>query len=180
MKKILLTFVLVLAGFAAFGQADHFFAHKSGKFTLKMDAMGQTMETQTIFDDYGAKQWSSTSVMGQKVTTLFTDGKSYMLTPQFQEVPAQDMVNYMDLTPEIIEQYDIKMVGIENIDGYDCMVYTLKINQQGMEGKGKTWIWDGFSIRAEVNIMGMTIVTRLTKLETDIPVDQSLFILPNK
>ena len=49
-----------------------------------------------------------------------------------------------------------------------------------MEGKGKTWIWDGFSIRAEVNIMGMTIVTRLTKLETDIPVDQNLFILPNK
>ena len=178
MKKLLLVTILSLVGIAGFAQAEHYFAHKSGKFTLKMEVMGQTFATETIFDDYGAKQWSRVDMMGQKAVTLLLDGKSYMLKPRFQEAPAQEMVNYMALTPEVIEQYDIKMVGIEKVDGYDCMVYTLKINQQGMEGKGKTWIWDGFSIRAEINMMGMTIVTRLTDLQVDIPVDQSLFVLP--
>lgn len=180
MKKILFVLLLVLTGFAASAQSDHYFAHKSGKFTLKMDMMGQTVTTQTVFDDYGASQWSQTDMMGQKVVTLMKAGKSYMLKPSFQEVPSQEMVNYMNLTPEAISEYGIKMVGIEKIDGYDCMVYTLNINQQGMEGKGKTWIWDGFSIRAEVSIMGMTMVTRLTDLQLDVPVDQNLFKLPGE
>lgn len=178
MKKFFLIIILSLVGIAGFAQADHYFAHKSGKFTLKMDVMGQTATTVTYFDDYGAKQWSQVDMMGTKAVTLMTGGKSYMLKPSFQEVPVQETVNYMNLTPEAIKEYDIKMVGIEKVDGYDCMVYTLIINQQGMEGKGKTWIWDGFSIRAEVNIMGMTIVTRLSDLQVDIPVDQNLFELP--
>ena len=178
MKRYLCLFLLLI-GFTAFAQSERLFDHKSGKFTMQMEFGGQTIKTYTVFDDFGAKQWSQTETMGQLVSTLLLDGKSYILTPMFQELPTQETVNYMNLTPEVIQKYKIEMVGIDTVEGYDCLVYTLKVNQQGFEGDGKVWIWDGIPICSVVTIMNMTMVTTISNLEVDIPVDQSLFQLPN-
>lgn len=176
MKKIILLLVLTLMPLIGWGQ--QFFTYKTGSFDLEMNVAGQKMNTHTVFADYGALQYAEVNVMGQAVKTVMRDGKTYMTSPQFQEVPQEVPVNYCDLTPEAIEQYGIQMVGIEQMDGYDCLVYTLTMDVQGMEGKGKVWIWEGFSIRAEVSVMGMKVVTRLKNLQLDTPVDMSLFNLP--
>ncbi|MDT3366593.1 MAG: hypothetical protein LIQ26_04905, partial [Bacteroidota bacterium] len=123
-------------------------------------------------------QRADVNAMGQDIVTILRDGKTYMIKPNFQEMPAEDAINYNALDQATIDKYGIKMIGIEKMDGYDCLVYTLKMDVQGFEGKGKVWIWDGFSIRAEVNVMGMTVVTKLQNLQLDTPVDMSLFNLP--
>ena len=178
MKKILILLALILLPMLGFAQSNHCYTYKSGSFDLETNAAGQKMVTHSVFDDYGALQYGEMNVMGQVVKTVMRDGKNYMVAPQFQEFPAQDVVNYTELTPEIIEQYGIQMVGIESMMGYDCMVYTLKVDYQGMEAKCKAWIWEGFTIRSEVTVMGMKVVSTIKNLELDIPVDQNLFKLP--
>lgn len=178
MKKFLLVAALALLPVLGFAQNNHFFNHETGSFDLAVNVMGQDMVTHTVFADFGALQYATVNAMGQDVVTVLRDGKSYMIKPNFQEVPAEDAINYNALDQATIDKYNIKMVGIEKMDGYDCLVYTLKMEVQGFEGKGKVWIWDGFTVRAEVNVMGMTVVTKLKNLQLDVPVDMSLFDIP--
>lgn len=181
MKRLFILLVLSLLPLAGFAQGDqHYFSYKTGSFDLEMNFAGQKMTTHTVFADYGALQYGEVSVMGQNIKTVLRDGKSYMVAPQFQEVPTETAVNYCNLTPEVIEQYGIQMVGLEQMDGYECLVYTLTMNVQDMEGKGKVWIWEGFTIRAEVNVMGMKVVSVIKNLQLDTPVDMALFDLPQK
>ena len=175
MKKFLLIAVLALLPVLGFAQNNHYFNHETGSFDQSVSVMGQDMVTHIVFADYGALQRLDMNTMGQDVTTIFRDGKTYMVKPNFQVMPTEDNVNYNDLDQATIDKYNIKMVGIESMDGYDCLVYTLKMDVQGMEGKGKVWVWDGFQVRAEVNVMGMTVVTKLKNLKLDVPVDMSLF-----
>lgn len=180
MKRILLLSIILLSCLGLRVQGQHYFSYKSGSFDLSMNIAGQDMITHTVFDDYGALQYAEVDAMGQKVKTVLREGKTYMVAPQFMEMPSETPVNYCDLSPEAIEQYGIQMVGIEKMDGYDCLVYTLKMEVQGMEGKGKVWVWEGFAIRAEVTVMGMKLVTVLKNLQLDTPVDASLFEIPAK
>jgi len=180
MKKFFLLLALAILPLFGFAQAQQtYFTFKSGSFDLEVNAAGQKMVTHSIFDDYGALQYAEMSVMGQTVKTVIRDGKTYMVSPQFQEIPAQqEQVNYLNLTQEVIDKYDIKMVGIESMQGYDCMVYTLKAEFQGMEAASKAWVWDGFAIRTETTVMGMKVISTLKNLKLDIPVDPALFVLP--
>ena len=178
MKKFLLVAALAILPVLGFSQNNHYFNHETGSFDLVVNMMGQDMVTHTVFADYGAFQRADVNAMGQDIVTILRDGKTYMIKPNFQEMPAEDAINYNALDQATIDKYGIKMIGIEKMDGYDCLVYTLKMDVQGFEGKGKVWIWDGFSIRAEVNVMGMTVVTKLQNLQLDTPVDMSLFNLP--
>ena len=180
MKKTLLFLVLALLPVFGFAQGEQYYSYKTGSYDLVVSMTGQKMTTHVIFAEYGAYQYSEMEMMGQKVKTLMRDGRSWMIAPGVQEVPMEDNVNYNNLTPEAIQKFGIEMVGLEEVDGYDCLVYTLKMNYQGMEGKGKTWIWEGFPIRAEVTIMGMKLVTTLKNLELDTDVDMSLFEIPEK
>lgn len=180
MKKFLLAAVLAILPVLGFAQNDRFFNHETGSFDLVVNMMGQDMVTHTVFAGYGALQRAEVDAMGQHIVTVLRDGKTYMVSPNFQEVPTEETVNYNALDQATIDKYGIKMIGIEKMDGYDCLVYTLKMDVQGFEGKGKVWIWDGFSIRAEVNVMGMTVVTKLKNLQLDTPVDKSLFDIPAK
>ena len=178
MKRLFSIAILLLSSLVALAQADHFFTYETGSFDLVMNMSGQKMTTHAVFADYGALQITEMDMMGQKVKTLSRDGKNYMLAPKFQEIPQQEAVNYNALTPEVIEQYGIQMVGFDSAEGFDCMVYTLTMEVQGMEAKSKVWVWEGFPIRTESTVMGMKMVTTIKNLELDIPVDKSLFALP--
>lgn len=172
--------MLSLFSIAGLAQENRFFSYKSGSFDLVMEVMGQEMVTSTVFDDYGALQCAELEMMGQKVKTVMRDGKTYVVSPFFQEAPSEETVNYMDLSPEVIEKYGITMSGIESVDGKDCLVFSLKVKQQGMDADAKTWVWEGFPIRSETKVMGMTIVTRLKNLKLDIPVDPAVFEIPSE
>lgn len=178
MKKILFSLILALLPMFGFAQSFHFYTYKSGSFDIETNAAGQKMVIHNVFDDYGSMQYNEMNMMGQMVKTVMRDGKNYMLAPKFQEIPQQEAVNYNALTPEVIEQYGIQMVGFDSAEGFDCMVYTLTMEVQGMEAKSKVWVWEGFPIRTESTVMGMKMVTTIKNLELDIPVDKSLFALP--
>ena len=181
MKKILILMVLTLLPVVGFAQNNHFFSYKSGSFDLDMNVTGQKMATHCVFDDFGALQSSEMPMMGQTIRTVIRDGKTYLVEPQFQEMTDQpDPINYSDLSPENIEKYHIQMVGLETVDGYECVIYTLMMEVQGMTAKGKVWVWEGFPIRTETTVMGMKVVTLMKNLLLDVPVDSSLFELPAK
>ena len=180
MKRILTLLAAVLIGLTALAQNRHYFSYETGSFDLVANVMGSDMTTHTVFADYGALQYCEVEMMGQKYKTVIRDGKNYIVSPMFQEVEADEPVNYSDLSPEAIRKYDIKMVGLESLDGYECLVYTLKMEVQGMQANAKVWIWEGFSIRSEATVMGMKMTTTLKNLKLDAPVDMSLFELPKK
>ena len=96
--------------------------------------MGQKIESKGYFDDYGNLQSSKANTFGMEISTILRDGKTYMVNhsaKQVQEVPAQESINYLDLTDEIIAQYKIQEVGKETVAGKDCVKYTMEVSQMG-------------------------------------------------
>ena len=61
-----LAIIAVLAAFCVGAQAqEKLYEVKSGKITMEMDMMGQTMVQEIYFDDYGAKQATVMNMQGQ-------------------------------------------------------------------------------------------------------------------
>jgi len=105
----------------------------------------------------------------------------------YQYLPAQNMAMKMqsDKTPESsespieiikgIEKYNPKIVGIEKIDGKDCLV--VEYNAEGTNIK--SWIWKekGFPLKMEISTSSGTITTEFKNIEfVDIP--DNMFELP--
>ena len=170
---------LVLLPVMGFAQDKHLYSHETGRFDLVADMGGMTMTSKFTFADFGATRRVEMEVMGQKVVMVEKGGKRYLVSPSFREMPADEaVVNYNDLTPEVIEKYSIKQLDDEQIGDYKCTVYTFKKKDQGVDADCKIWIWKGFPIKSENSAMGITVETLIQNLEVDVPVDRSLFELP--
>ena len=180
MKRILFIIAMAILPIMGFAQNNHEFPDATGCYTLSTDMMGTAIVSYGYFADYGALQRNETEVMGQKVVTLKINGKAYMISPSFREVPSEVSINFDNLTPALIEKYSIKKLGSETLDGRECQVYTFKQNTQGIEGDLKVWIWRGLPLRTEATVMGTTIVSKITEVELGIDLDPSLFELPKK
>lgn len=181
MKRLLAVIALALMpvmGIAQDNVKDRLFADETGHFTMVVDMGALKVLSECWFMDYGARQRNEMEIMGEKVITLKINGMSYLIAPQFQEVPDDEVVNFNNLTPEVMEKHDIKKAGSEKIDGYDCDIYTFQKSQQGVVANAKVWIWHGLPIRTEVGTVGFTVVQTISNLEVGVPVDPALFELP--
>ena len=69
--------IAILAAFCVGAHAqEKIYDVKSGKVTMEMDMMGQTIVQEMYFDDYGAKQATLMEMRGRKVRSLEVDGKT--------------------------------------------------------------------------------------------------------
>jgi hypothetical protein len=71
------------------------------------EVMGQKAEGVAYFDDYGALEASKSEANGMEVITIARDGKTYVVIPsakQVREIPAQQSVNYLNLTDDVVEK----------------------------------------------------------------------------
>ena len=81
MKKFFSFCAVLLVAVAAMAQnGTKYYGIKSGTIKIEMDMMGQTIPSTIYFDDYGAKQATSISMMGMEMTQINKDGKMYKET----------------------------------------------------------------------------------------------------
>ncbi len=181
MKRLLTLIALALlpvVGFAQDNGLGRLSEDETGHYTMTMDMGPMKIVSEGWFIDYGARSRTEMVVMGEKVVTIKINDKMYMISPQFREVPSSQTVNFNNLTPDVIEQYDIKKLDKETVDGYECDVYTFQKTENGITADAKVWIWHGLPIRTEVGAGDFTVVQTISNLEVGIPIDPALFELP--
>lgn len=186
MKRILSFLAVLMIVMPAFAQetVQQRYGIKSGKFVTETKVMGQTVAATTWFDDFGnvSLTRTTTSMMGQDIDmgTLMKDGKTYMINysaSQVQEMPAQESINFMDLSDAQVEKFKIKTLGMEEAAGKDCIKFSAEVSQMGQTAKINAWVWNGIPMKTVTSAMGMDIVATVTSFEEG-PVDAALLELP--
>ena len=110
-----LAIIAVLAAFCVGAQAqEKLYEVKSGKITMEMDMMGQTMVQEIYFDDYGAKQATVMNMQGQKMRQITKDGSNIMIADAAKtatKMPAMGMmgggeqrINFSNLDEKTIKK----------------------------------------------------------------------------
>lgn len=153
---------------------------KSGTITMVSEVMGQKIESKSYFDDYGALEASNTKTFGMEIATISRDGKIYIVNKaakQVQEMPAQDNVNYLNMSDEIVSKYKIQEVGNETVAGKDCIKYTMEVSQMGQTLKLTVSVWNGIPMKTVTNANGTEVTATVTSIEEG-DVDASMFEVP--
>ena len=186
MKRILTFLAVLLVATTAFAQENtpHRYGIKSGKFVTETNMMGQTVAATTWFDDFGnvSLTRTTTSIMGQDIDmgTLMKGGKNYMINysaSQVQEMPAQESINFMDLSDAQVEKFKIKTLGMEEVAGKDCIKFSAEVSERGQTAKITASVWNGIPMKTVTSVMGMDVVATVTSIEEG-PVEASLLEVP--
>ena len=182
MKKFFSLCAVLLVAVAAMAQnGTKYYGIKSGTIKIEMDMMGQTIPSTIYFDDYGAKQATSISMMGMDMTQINKDGKMYLVNKgekSVQEMPQQqEQINYMNLTDEIKAKYKIKEVGKETVAGKECTTYTVEVSQMGQTVKTTVSVWNGIAMKTVADAGGFSMSQKVTEVK-EAPVDAAIFEIP--
>ena len=181
MKKVFtICAVLLVAATAMAQDGAKRYGIKSGTITTEMDMMGQTITNTTYFDDYGAKEATSISMMGMEMTQISKDGKMYMVNKgekTVQEMPAQQSINYLNLTEEAIAKNKIKEIGKETVSGKECTIYTAEVSQMGQTAKATVSVWNGIAMKSTIDAGGFGITQKVVEV-TEGPVDAAMSEVP--
>ena len=117
---------------------------KSAIIKKDVVAMGQNVECTWYMDDYGKKESTELTmktggVAGvEKHIRTIADGSSAinidldMKTAMKMKLPEKP-INYLQLTPEIVEKYKIKETGEEDIAGKPCKSMVWKSRRWGRQ-----------------------------------------------
>ena len=182
MKKFFSLCAVLLVAVAAMAQnGTKYYGIKSGTIKIEMDMMGQTVPSTIYFDDYGAKQATSISMMGMEMTQINKDGKMYLVNKgekSVQEMPQQqEQINYLNLTDEIKAKYKIKEVGKETVAGKECTTYTVEVSQMGQTVKTTVSVWNGIAMKTTADAGGFSMSQKVTEVK-EAPVDAAIFEIP--
>ena len=182
MKKIFSLCAVLLVAVAAMAQnGTKYYGIKSGTIKIEMDMMGQTIPSTIYFDDYGAKQATSISMMGMEMTQINKDGKMYLVNKDeksVQEMPQQqEQINYLNLTDEVKAKYKIKEVGKETVAGKECTTYTVEVSQMGQTVKTTVSVWNGIAMKTVADAGGFSMSQKVTEVK-EAPVDAAIFEIP--
>lgn len=185
MKRIIsLVALLALTLSAAFAQEPvKKYELKSGIIKNVSNALGQEIETQIFFDDYGALETTKTrtEIPGKgvvEITTISRDGKVYMINPMMKpsvqeiDVKVDENVNYLNLTDAAKKKYKIEDLGTEKIGDRECTKYSQIVDQSGIKAKATIWVWKGITIKTSIKIMGMEMTTEAVEIQ------ENAYILP--
>ena len=185
MKKLMIITALLSFCIGA-GAQEKMYEVKSGKVTMEMDMMGQTMVQEIYFDDYGAKQVTVMNMQGQKMRTLQQDGSNIMVndadkTAMRMPAMGQDAanrINFLNLDEKTVKKNKIKEEGEETVAGKTCKKYTYKVMMMGQPITTTAWVYKGITLKSSTSTdfgeMGQTA----TKIEENIDIDPAMFTIP--
>ena len=181
MKRIFtLCAVLLVAVTAMAQEGAKVYGIKSGSYKTEMDMMGQTITNTTYFDDYGALQATEMNMMGMEMLQITKDGKTYLVNKgekSVQEMPAQQSINYLNLTDEVVAKNKIKETGKETVADKECTVYTAEISQMGQTAKATVSVWNGIAMKSVIDMGGFSMTTKVVEVKEG-PVDAAKFEIP--
>ena len=183
MKKSLIVCLLLFVTISLSAQ-DAKYEIKSAIIKKEMTMMGQKIETINYIDDFGKKESGDMNFPGvgnlriiqegQSVITVNLDSKQAMRA-NLPEKP----INYLQLTPEVREKYNIKETGEEEIAGKVCKKYSLDVVQMGQSVEIKAWVWKGIVLKSETAGNGMIIVDKAIEIQENAEVPADKFVVPD-
>lgn len=164
---------------------------KSGIIELQVSGMQQGKET-IYFDDWGLLEAKYThtvlSIMGMKqetnTLTLIAGDSTYsidlntktgtkMETPFMSELSKNAKTDDLtDVGKKMMQQMGGKKTGMEKIAGKRCEVWEIK--SMG----SKTWIWNGVSLKTEVNFGGMKMSSEAKSAKFNVPIPPEKVKMP--
>lgn len=174
--------------------ADATYEVKSGIVTFENAIMKGTNQI-FYFDDYGKKEARYTfmdmDVMDQKISTgnveIHID--SFLIQYDLQSKEGSKIISYLSiggtkdipkdfstLTPEFIEDFQLKELGTIEILGKECKGY----EATAMGIKTEIWIWNGIALYSRIFLSsdGKPIEIKASKLEVNVPVPADKFQVP--
>ncbi len=86
-------------------------------------------------------------------------------------------INYSGIIRDILNKYDVKLLGDGNVAGRECYVISLKPKKGEINETIKMWIDKKFwmPLKTEISMKGMNIVTEYKKLKINTGVSDDLF-----
>lgn len=187
MKKLLIIAALFVCGLGAQAQ-EKLYEVKSGKITMEMDMMGQTMVQEVYFDDYGAKQATVMDMQGQKTRQITQDGSNIMIDDAAKtatKMPAMGMmgggrseINWSNLDEKTIKKNKIEETGEETIAGKTCKVYKYKVMMMGQAVSATACVYKGIVLKSSTSTDFGEMGQKATKIEENITIDPSMFTIP--
>ena len=183
-----LAIIAVLAAFCVGAQAqEKLYEVKSGKVTMEMDMMGQTMVQEIYFDDYGAKQATVMDMQGQKMRQIAQDGSNIMIDDAAKtatKMPAMGMmggeqsINFSNLDEKTIKKNKIQEAGEETVAGKTCKVYKYKVMMMGQAVSATACVYKGIVLKSTTSTDFGEMGQKATKIEENITIDPSMFTVP--
>lgn len=176
--SIVLALAIAVTGSAQDGRK---YEIRSGIAKMVTEAMGQKMESTVYFDNYGALETDRVNANGMEISTINKEGKTYVVNHTMKNVrsaPAQNEINFLNLTEEIIKQYKIGMIGFEKIGEWNCQKYTYEIDSMGQTLTCTAWVWKGIAVKNVAQSGGMEIILTMTELQENAKVDPAVFEVP--
>ena len=185
MKKLLIITALLSFCMGA-GAQEKIYDVKSGKVTMEMDMMGQTIVQDIYFDDYGAKTATVSDFGGNKMRMLEKDGSNIMVNDAEKtavRMPAmgpgaENRINFLNLDEKTVKKNKIKEVGEETIAGKPCTKYTYKVLMMGQAVTVNVWVYKGITLKTSTKTDFGEIAMTATSIEEDVQIDPSMFTIP--
>ena len=197
MKKIVLS--VIMAAFiltASFAQEKRYGIERAilkKSSVIEMGGMQQTISSTQYIDQYGNKESaeSFTDTGGQTITvfTMIKDGYAYNanMTANFgtkTDVAAAagmddyKTVNYLNITDDVKERFQIVEKGNEQFLGKDCKRYELDVTVQGQNVKADILVWQGIVLKASMTVAGITMTEETTEIQEGAAIPSEKFELP--
>ena len=161
---------------------------------------GQAIVTQH-FDEYG-KKIESLTVLEQKMAestipslqfdnnTVRTEIKSMQFGDTIyiinlaqkigqKTVSSELIVNWLNLSNEAIEKYNLKELGEETVAGKPCKKYSSEVSQMGQTVYSEIWVWKGIELKT-IAKLGDIEITNKTAIEVqeNVEIDPKVFEVP--
>jgi len=194
MKKTLLSMIVVVTIVStAFGQEKRYGIESAivkKKSVVKAQGMEQTLSSVQYFADFGGKESTEVvmNVMGQTFTifSLMKDGYMYsanMSMGQGTKINLDAMedynaVNFLNLTDEVKQKYQIQANGVEQVLEKPCNRYEMSYTAQGQSVKGTVWVWQGLTLKSRINAAGNTVEEVVTEIQEGATIAGDKFELP--
>jgi outer membrane lipoprotein-sorting protein len=168
---------------------------KSGIVTFE-NVITQGMNQTFYFDDYGNKE-ARYSIMDvelteQKVSTgnveIHID--SFLIRYDLQSREGTKIISHISiggvkdipkdfskLTPEFIEDFNLKELGKKDILGKECKGYEVTV----MRIKTEVWVWNGILLYSKVFMSedGKAIEIKASNIEVNVPIPADKFKVPS-
>jgi hypothetical protein len=166
---------------------------ESGIITYDMtnNMIGGKMTQILYFDDWGLKEARETitemSMMGQTIKThkidLAKEGYYYNLdldkktgTKFKRTLPAGSEYDVSKFSQEMMKDYNIKMLGKEDVAGKTCEKSSMDYSKMNM--KGTVWNWQGITLKSDIDMGKINVKTIATKVDENASVPPSIFEVP--
>ena len=180
--KQLLSLLLTLIAFSLSAQEARY-EIKSAIIKKEISMMGQKFETTNYIDEFGKKESADMNVNGQQIR-IIQEGSSIVNVNLSSKQAArmnlpEKPINYLQLTSEVKEKYNVKETGEEEIAGKVCKKYSLDVVQMGQSLEIKTWIWKGITLKSETSGSGMVITEMTIEVQENAEIPADKFTVPD-